>query len=206
MQMISTEYLRTCTRFALAMAAIFSVFAPLGLLFLGCGSGSHSDCNTGGADGGLCTSSTQPYTSCIDLTTPPVSFSQDIKPIFLGSCAARGASCHGSPTTNFQTTGQEFLGYPDGGDYDAAMVLSAIVGKTSPENTTMDVINPGDPDASYMMHKLDDDQCQFAAICNATKNSVFKECGYGMPFGQGILPQSTRDTIRRWIAQGAQNN
>jgi hypothetical protein len=196
-------------RFAFAMAAILAACAALGLFFVGCGSSSSSasDCNSGGGGGGTCTPGVTPaYTSCVDLTTPTVSFSRDIQPIFVGSCAAEGSSCHGAPTTDVETTGQEFLGYPDGGDYDAAGILSALVGKPSPENTTMDLIEPGAPDASYMMHKLDDDQCQYATICDATKNSVFAECGYGMPFGKPILPQATRDLIRQWIAQGAQNN
>lgn len=199
-------------RFAYAVAAVLAASAPLGLLFFGCGggNGNHSSaaCNTGGADGGTCVpGTTPPYTSCIDLTTPTISFAGDIAPVFVNSCAAAGASCHGDPTLDEKTTGQVFLGYPDGGDFDAAMILSRLVGQTSPENPMMDIIHASDPDASYMMHKLDDDQCLFATTCNATGNTLFRLCGLGMPYGTNmVLDEPTRDKIRRWIAQGAQNN
>ena len=65
-----------------------------------------------------------------------------------------------------------------------------------------------DPGGSYMMHKLDQDQCLFAATCNATGNPRFVSCGNGMPFLScpSILDEPSRDKIRRWIAQGANNN
>jgi hypothetical protein len=201
-------------RFAYATAAVLAACVPLGLLFLGCGSGGQSSgaaCKTGGgADGGTCVpGTTAPYTSCADLTTPPVSFATDVAPVFLNSCAAAGSSCHGDPTLDEKTTGQVFLGYPPDAGMTAtpAMILAGIVGQASPEDTTMDIVQAGDPGASYLMHKLDDDQCQFAVTCNATHNLVFSLCGLGMPYGTNmVLPEETRDTIRRWIAQGAQNN
>ena len=101
--------------------------------------------------------------------------------------------------------GQIFLGIPDGG-VDAAQVLAAIVGQASPEDPSLDIIKGGDPGGSYLMHKLDDDQCQFAKECNATNNMVFANCGYGMPYESPILDPAFRDSVRRWIAQGAKNN
>lgn len=87
------------------------------------------------------------------------------------------------------------------------MILSRLVGKKSPENPSMDIINAGSPDESYMMHKLDDDQCRFSTACNATTTTIFLGCGLGMPYGTNmVLDEPTRDNIRRWIAQGAQNN
>jgi hypothetical protein len=70
----------------------------------------------------------------------------------------------------------------------------------------MNIIAAGDPDASYMMHKLDDDQCQFATTCDATGNKIFKLCGSSMPQLAPLLDENTRDAFRRWIAQGAKNN
>jgi uncharacterized protein (DUF39 family) len=51
------------------------------------------------------------------------------------------------------------------------------------------------------MHKADADQCAFAGECN------FPNCGQLMPNGTNIpLPVANRDTVRRWIAQGANDN
>jgi hypothetical protein len=189
-----------------AMAALAAA------LLFGCAAGDkNGSCPSGGADGGLCVPGVTPaYTSCADLTTPTVSFATDIAPIFVGSCTTGGSegTCHGDPTLVEATTGQLFLGYPEdaGMSADAAMILAALVNQKSPENPQMNIVTPTDPEQSYMMHKLDDDQCQFASTCNATGNSKFKLCGSGMPQLAAILEPGARDTIRRWIAQGAQNN
>jgi hypothetical protein len=206
---MTTRFLRTI-RTALAIVA---VTAPVAALFLACGGGdkSASCTNSGGADGGVCTPGVTPaYTSCADLTTPPVSFATDIQPIFVGGCTVGGSAgtCHGDPTLDETTTGQVFLGYPEdaGMTADPAMIIAALVNQKSPENPQMNIVTPSDPANSYMMHKLDDDQCQFASTCNATGNAKFALCGTGMPQLAPILDPDTRDTVRRWIAQGAQNN
>jgi hypothetical protein len=80
------------------------------------------------------------------------------------------------------------------------------VGKKAAEDPNMDIIAAGDPEHSYLMHKLDYDECQYATTCNATRNQLFVNCGLGMPYSSGTLDNPTRDTIRRWIAQGAKNN
>jgi hypothetical protein len=191
-----------------ALLAILTTWCPLGFAYFGCSGGGQ--CNTGGgANGGNCIpGSTPPYTSCIDLTSPTISYAADIQPILTNSCAVGGGVCHGDPNAIERTTGRVFFGYEEAGPgtVDAAGIIAAIVGQKSPENTTMDIVAAGDPNASYMMHKLDQDQCQFAAICNATGNSLFALCGKGMPELSGILDQPSRDKIRRWIAQGAKNN
>jgi hypothetical protein len=139
------------------------------------------------------------------LQSPTVSFANDIQPIFNGSCAISGASCHGSPTTNPQTTGQIYLGSVHGG-VPASSILPKIVDQTSPENGSMNIIKAGDPVNSYLMHKLDGDQCQYSSACNATMNPLFFNCGIQMPYNSGVLDQGRRDKIRRWIAQGAMAN
>jgi hypothetical protein len=200
-------------RLALALAAVVATAAPL--VYLGCsggggGTGNNSGtCGSGGAAGGTCSSSTPAYTSCIALPGAPVSFAADIQPVFVNSCAVGGTNCHGDPTLNEKTTGQVFLGYPpDAGmeQPDAATILGALVNQMSPENPNMDIVAANDPDGSYMMHKLDQDQCLFASICNKQRNTTFENCGNPMPYQNGILDGPTRDKVRRWIAQGAQNN
>lgn len=179
------------------------------------GGSSGGSCDIGGADGGTCVPPTSmnppptpPYVSCLtgsELQSPSVSFASDIQPILNQSCAISGATCHGSPTTDPKATGQIYLGSPDGG-VAASDILPKIVGQPSPENPPMDTIKAGDPANSYLMHKLDGDQCQYAAACKTTSNPLFANCGIQMPFNSGTLDQDSRDKIRRWIAQGAKAN
>ncbi len=167
---------------------------------------SDAACNTGGADGGTCTPGvTPPYISCADLTTPTVSFARDIAPVFNQSCAIGGGTCHGDPNVNAMTTGQVYLGNAAGGA-DAGQVLMGLVGQPSAEDPQMNEVTAGDPARSFLMHKLDGDQCVYAAACNATNNPIFNNCGLQQPYNSGVLDQATRDTMRRWIAQGARNN
>jgi hypothetical protein len=173
----------------------------------GGGGGSSADCNSGGADGGMCTpGSTPPYTACIDTTTPTVSFAKDIQPTLNTSCSiSTPGTCHAMQQPGNSTPYLIFLGSPDGG-IDGGDVLKGIVGVKAAENPDMNLVTAGDPDNSYLMHKLDYDQCQYSTTCNATKNPTFLNCGIGMPYQSGILDQPTRDNFRRWIAQGAKNN
>lgn len=66
----------------------------------------------------------------------------------------------------------------------------------------MGIVATSDPDHSFLMHKLDHTlECSLLQ-CAATQN-----CGNPEPFGSSEpLPANTRDSIRRWIAQGAKNN
>jgi hypothetical protein len=201
-------------RLRLAMLVVLvATLAPLSLVYLGCSAPKDSNggsCGSGGPNGGMCIpSSTPAFTSCIPLPGEPVSFKTDIQPLFVGSCAVGASNCHGDPTKDEKTTGQVFLGYPpDSGldQPDAATILAALVNQTSPEVPTMSIVAAGDPDASYMMHKLDQDFCLYSATCNMQHNTNFEYCGNGMPYQNGTLDMPTRDKVRRWIAQGAQNN
>jgi hypothetical protein len=171
------------------------------------GDGGGGNCNTGGGAGSMCTSAITPFVPCVTgsaLQSPNVSFATDVQPIFNG-CGTAGATCHGAPNNNPEMTGLIFLGEPDGGA-PASVILPGIVGNKSPENPAMNIITAGDPENSYLMHKLDGDQCQFSANCDGTKNATFANCGVQMPFNGPYLSQDQRDTVRRWIAQGAKSN
>jgi hypothetical protein len=61
----------------------------------------------------------------------------------------------------------------------------------------MPYVTPGDPEQSFLMHKLDGDLCVLEERC------VDGSCGKTMPSGNELLPEASRDAIRRWIAQGA---
>jgi hypothetical protein len=141
--------------------------------------------------------------------TMPVTYANDVRPLFQHSCALGGAACHGDPTvaTVIQPP-RPFLGYVDGGP-DSAVVLEGLVGKKSAEDPAMVLVaaadGGGDPGKSFLMHKMDGDQCVFAAAC-AAGDSGYPMCGVSMPMASGLLDEPTRDLVRRWIAQGAKNN
>lgn len=114
-------------------------------------------------------------------TTPTLTFYDDIQPIFDEHCVA---ACH-----------------EPGGEWGALLDLSssayeAIVGVPSPQFFSMSIIEPGEPGASYLWHKL-----------NGTQTSVGGS-GIDMPKARTgmtatVLSQEQLDMIEQWILQGA---
>jgi hypothetical protein len=140
-----------------------------------------------------------PFVSTADLSVP-VSFMADVAPIFAQHCATGGGRCHGDVVT------LPYLGLPEG-SADPATVLANIVGVASGENPAMPYVAPGDPGQSYLIFKIDGDQCTLAQACGKGPfGAEFPTCGATMPFLSAQLPVETRDAVRRWVAQGAQNN
>jgi hypothetical protein len=77
---------------------------------------------------------------------------------------------------------------------------------TSREDLSMNLVTASDPAHSFLMHKVDGDQCTLMAEC-AVDASSRPNCGAFMPYqSPAVLDAPTRDTVRRWIAQGAGNN
>jgi hypothetical protein len=141
--------------------------------------------------GGACV----PYMSSANLQTPTTSFANDVMPVFGASCTS--VSCHGIAMS---PAGGLFLGSEGSGSSDAMSVYKALVGPASGELPTMPFITPSDPEKSFLMHKLDNDLCVYQSAC------VNANCMMPMPYGTGQLPTMTRDIVRRWIAQGADDN
>ncbi len=147
-----------------------------------------------------CTSST-PAPACetyvvpasTDLTTP-TSFKNDVLPIFVQSCAF--TSCHGASSGGNNGVKLGSKTEPN----DASALRANIVGVKAPELPTMNFVTPSDASQSYLMHKIDGDNCKLDAQC--AKGT----CLSAMPQGGDLLPVATRDTVRRWIAQGAPDN
>ena len=77
---------------------------------------------------------------------------------------------------------------PEGLQLDAAHSYSLLVGVPSTEQPAVLRVNPGNPDISYIVEKLE----------GAPGIS-----GVQMPFGGPYLPQSTIDVVKQWIAAGA---
>ena len=161
-------------------------------------SSSGSSGDGGGSSGTSGSSGCQAYDpGSIDLQNPKVSFKTDVVAgVFNKSCGL-STSCHGSPTTS--QTGL-FLGAKDQAGADSSTVQKAIVGVVAQEDATIKIITAGDPKNSYLMHKMDADQCTLNAACTGG------DCLSSMPQGSDPLPPASRDVVRRWIAQGALEN
>lgn len=112
---------------------------------------------------------------------PEVSFSRDIVPMFVESCTA----CH---TGEAARTGSSNLNLTPAFAYgDLIRVLSNQVG-------TMARVMPGDPDNSYLLHKLMGTQAEVGGR------------GQQMPRGAEPWTAEQIELVRLWIAQGAPNN
>ncbi len=163
-------------------------FVALVALSLACGA-------AGGAGAAGCSDPSAPacaaYVAPVatDLTAPEKQLQRDVAPILQRSCGF--ASCHGAASGG---SAGLYLGS------DGARVLAAVVGTPSRELPAMSLVAPGDPSRSFLMHKVDGDACTLRAECAGG------DCGGSMPQGQDLMAITDRDTIRRWIAQGAKGN
>ncbi len=169
--------------------AVVTVVALVALVaFASCGTAPPS----WAPDAGECVAYTPPPGT--DLTAPAVSFETDVMPVLTSHCSS--ASCHG---VTDGPQGGLFLGAQLKQGADASSVYGTLVGPMAGQLATMPYVQPGEPGQSYLMHKIDGDQCTLAASCtNGT-------CAHSMPF-DGMMAVETRDIIRRWIAQGAPKN
>jgi hypothetical protein len=127
-----------------------------------------------------------------DATAPVVLFRRDVVPIFTKSCTF--TTCHGSQSGNANGV------YLGGVGSDPAAVRAGIVDKPAPELPSMAIIKPGAPHDSYLMRKMDASNCLLTAQC------MNGDCGDSMPKNDEPLDEDTRNFVRRWIAQGAQDN
>src|ERR1700682_4259966 len=73
---------------------------------------------------------------------------------------------------------------------DAAHSFNLLVGLPSNEQPSLLRVKAGDPDNSYMVHKIE-------GLAGIT--------GGQMPLGQTPLPQATINAIRQWVTNGAPN-
>jgi hypothetical protein len=172
-----------------------TVRATLGALVLGAISTVAVACGSSG-DTGTGTSTDSARTCSADVTpasdpaSPVVTFEADVAPIFATSCAF--STCHGSHSV----AGNHgvFLGAT--GAHGMTAVKTSLQG-ASKALPAMKYVVAGDVANSFVLHKLDGSLCGLDAQC------VGGSCGKSMPEGNDLLPQDSRDTVRRWIAQGA---
>ena len=159
---------------------------------------ADSTSTTGGTTGGT----TGAPVDCFDYgafdgTTPVVGFKADVLPIFQGSCGI-SPGCHGAGSPD-----RPYLG-PPLSDMATAQNIADIFANTVDfaafKEPGMSRVAPGDPEHSFLMHKLDG-----LLKCETLACAADKSCGGPMPEGPK-LPDDKLDTIRRWIAQGAKND
>jgi hypothetical protein len=149
----------------------------------------------------------------------PVSFKTDLIPKFVSACGL-ASICHQDEVTDPKTQ-KVFMGCmmaatnscPFATAADAApTVYMGIVNKTSQEEATMAYIKPSDPDNSYLLHKIDGTQGTLMCVpvsmdpIVANAGGGRPPCGQPMPDGSPMAEPILRDLVRRWIAEGAQNN
>ena len=164
--------------------------------------------------------------------TGPISFRNDLLTApppaitFEFSCGL-SSSCHNAPVHNPKTD-RLFLGCNTAnasctasGDV-AAQVYAGLVGNPdagmlvmSQENPSMPYVTPGNPDQSWLVHKLEGTlmgiTCVPAAmdpiVANATSEPVTPtpDCGTQMPLT--AMPDATFNAkVRAWVQQGALDN
>jgi hypothetical protein len=110
-------------------------------------------------------------------TDPEVSFAKEIQPIFTANC-----SCHSG---RFASEGMNLA---------AGQAIANIVNVSSREASGVDRIEPGDPQKSYLLHKV-----------LGTQRTVGGS-GSRMPLGGKPLSDDQINKIRQWITQGAKSN
>ncbi len=141
------------------MAAKGFLFAPCFLLLAACGAGNGEGLDANG----------QPITGN---PSGDSDFQQIQDTVFTPICT----QCHIG------------AGAPHGLRLDAANSYALLVNVASDEVPSLKRVNPGNPDQSYLVQKIEG----HAAV------------GGQMPLGQAPLPQDRIDLIRSWITAGAQ--
>jgi hypothetical protein len=125
-----------------------------------------------------------------------VSFTNDVVPIITFGCAVD--TCHGS-----KGSGGLKLDDPEKSSNEraAAKIYPQLINQASEAHLTMKRVVAGEPENSFLMHKLDWDMCNFD-----TATCAHGDCGVGMPQDGEILTEAERNTVRKWIVQGAKQN
>lgn len=118
----------------------------------------------------------------VTVTNPVVQFSSLYTQIIAPTGAGHCANCH----TGGGATLPSSMNFSS-----AANAFAALVGTASIQQPTLQRVKAGDPSASYIINKLE-------GVNIGTTNR--------MPLGGPFLDQTTIDSVKAWIAQGALNN
>ena len=163
---------------------------------LGCSSSTAAAAGDGGGGGG------------------PVSFSNDVMPIFKTGCTLSSV-CHGTMTGSKENLylGDNLMNTPAIiAQVYTGLVGTGLVGVPSLEDPAMSLIAKGDTSKSYLSHKIMNDQnnlasdCAKATLCQEASCTPTTPCGSFMPYLGSPLDPNRVITINDWITQGAMNN
>jgi len=113
---------------------------------------------------------------------PAQATAADVQPILTRHCALGGCHLHAPGAGGLVL------------DVSSTAWIDAVVGVRAQEST-MDLVAPGDPSSSWLVRKV------FGSFCGATCSSS-AGCGGQMPIGPP-LSDDERGTIVAWIAAGA---
>ena len=105
--------------------------------------------------------------------------SEDVQPLFSSNCALSGCHAGASPAAG--------LNLSDGQTHANTVNIPS-------NGPALDRIEPGQPNQSYLVHKIQDTQTSVGGS------------GGRMPLGRAPLSQAQIDIIRAWITGGAQDN
>jgi len=147
--------------------------------------------------GSACTSPCFDYGG-FDSTERVVAFEADVLPLLRTSCGL-SSSCHGSPTSTRPYLGPKLADPLTPTDID--LIFSDNVGVPAVLEPEMSLVEPGDPEHSFLMHKMDG-----TFTCKTLACSTDATCGDTMPQGAKLLAPDLRQTVRLWIAQGAKKD
>jgi hypothetical protein len=120
-------------------------------------------------------------------------FVDKIRPIFEGA-ANKCSGCHGrvGAHANLTLGGSECVKSSD--------IVAALVNKPSSGGGQFKLIEPGQPDKSWLYLKVTDKAK--TAGCTASATAMCQT--QGMPFGGGVtLTQAEQDALKQWILDGA---
>jgi hypothetical protein len=158
------------------MRSIVMLFGLLGLvLVFGCGDDATPTADSGTVDTSMSDGPAADSTSADTRTA--ATFSAGVQPIFTASCAV--AACHSGSAPQ------------SGMNLSSGSAYSQLVGVASVECSTLERVEPGSPDLSYLVQKIEG-----AGSCFT---------GQRMPVG-GSLDAAEIATIKGWITAGAKDD
>ncbi len=141
----------------------------------------------------------------------PVSFANDVMPIFQQNCTQSNV-CHGQ--MNLAVVENLYLGIssPTVDPATTKSVYDELVGVKSVEDPAMNLVTADNAETSYLVHKLNGDQnmfdaeCAKAGKCTSVNCTIQMPCGAPMPYDAEMLSGMSLQQITDWINQGAKNN
>lgn len=130
--------------------------------------------------------------------TPPHLYKENVYPILQKNCAL--TACHGS-TQQTPPLGVKISAV------DPEDAYKSLVNKPSTRFTGTNLIEPGDPDNSLVMRKMDGTQAQLKSCPGDCGKSMPPPDDDSMPASTDqLLSETKRDTIRAWIKDGAKDD